>query len=271
MPELPEVETTKRGIEPFLEEKSFVNCITNNPSLRIPFDSNSFLLIKNKRIKNITRIAKYISIEFSNNSRLIIHLGMTGTLRVSDKVISLKHDHIIFGINDGKFLIYNDPRRFGLIKILNKDEEFFLIDNNGPDPFEKHVDAEFLFQKIKNRKTNVKAILLNNKIISGIGNIYASEILFDSKISPKKLANRLTVNQCQRIIKSSKRVLNKAIKAGGTTLKDYFNAESRPGYFKNKLFVYGRDGESCKLCKSKIKHIVQNNRSTYFCTTCQRS
>ena len=129
MPELPEVETTKRGIEPFLEEKSFVNCITNNPSLRIPFDSNSFLLIKNKRIKNITRIAKYISIEFSNNSRLIIHLGMTGTLRVSDKVISLKHDHIIFGINDGKFLIYNDPRRFGLIKILNKGDEFNLIDN----------------------------------------------------------------------------------------------------------------------------------------------
>ena len=164
-----------------------------------------------------------------------------------------------------------DPRRFGLIKILNRGDEFNLIDNNGPDPFEKHVDAEFLFQKIKNRKTNVKAILLNNKIISGIGNIYASEILFDSKISPKKLANRLTVNQCQKIIKSSKKVLNKAIKAGGTTLKDYFNAESRPGYFKNKLNVYGRDGESCKVCKSKLNTLFKIIEALIFALLVKRA
>ncbi len=271
MPELPEVETTKRGIEPYLINRSFINCKIYNGSLRIPFAIDSFLNIKNEQIKNITRIAKYISIEFSNKSKLIIHLGMTGTLRITDKMVNLKHDHVIFTTNDSKYFIYNDPRRFGLLKILNEGDKFHLIDNNGPDPFQSIVDAKFLFKKTRNRKSNVKAILLNNKIISGIGNIYASEILFDSKISPRKYGNKLTLSQCQRIIKSSKKVLKKAIKAGGTTLNDYFNAESKPGYFKNKLNVYGRDGESCKVCKSKIKHITQNNRSTYFCVTCQKS
>ena len=196
---------------------------------------------------------------------------MTGTLRVTGKPPNLKHDHIIFEINNGNHLIFNDPRRFGLVKILDSDEKFHLLDNNGPDPFDKQVDSQFLYQKITNRKSTIKSMLLNNKIISGIGNIYASEILFSSKISPTTNCNKLTKEDCKKIIISAKTVLNHAIKFGGTTLSDYFNADAKPGYFKNELNVYERAGESCKKCSTKIVQIVQNNRSTYFCPKCQKT
>ena len=271
MPELPEVETTKRGIEPHLLKNKLINCKVNNGSFRIPFEKKSFSRVSGFTINEIKRIAKYISIVFSDKSQLIIHLGMTGTLRVTGKPPNLKHDHIIFEINNGNHLIFNDPRRFGLVKILDSDEKFHLLDNNGPDPFDKQVDSQFLYQKITNRKSTIKSMLLNNKIISGIGNIYASEILFSSKISPTTNCNELTKEDCKKIIISAKNVLNHAIKFGGTTLSDYFNADAKPGYFKNELNVYERAGESCKKCSTKIVQIVQNNRSTYLCPKCQKT
>ena len=220
-------------------------------------------------IAEIKRRAKYIIFDFVNGYSVVIHLGMTGNLRVSKKIKYLKHDHIIFNLSSGNALIYNDVRRFGLIQIYKTAESFFLLDNNGPDPFEEEANPDYLFNRIKNSTASIKSILLNHKIISGIGNIYASEILFATNISPTRIGKDVSYDECKKILKESKKILSKAIKAGGTTLNDYFNAESKPGYFKIQLKVYGRDGEKCKSCETNISKITQNNRSTYFCKESQ--
>ena len=269
MPELPEVETTKRGIEPYLRNQTIEKIKVRNNKLRIPFNQSLAKNIINTDIKEIRRRAKYIIFEFSNSYSMVIHLGMTGNLRVSKQIKYLKHDHIIFYLSSGNVLIYNDVRRFGLIQIYRTDESFFLLDNNGPDPFEKKANADYLFNKIKNSTASIKSILLNHKVISGIGNIYASEILFATNISPTRKGKDVSYDECKKILKESKKILSKAIKAGGTTLNDYFNAESKPGYFKIQLKAYGRDGEKCSNCESKILKITQNGRSTYFCKESQ--
>ena len=269
MPELPEVETTKRGIEPYLRNQTIEKIKVRNNKLRIPFNQSLAKNIINTEIKEIKRRAKYIIFEFSNSFSIVIHLGMTGNLRVSKQIKYLKHDHIIFYLSSGNVLIYNDVRRFGLIQVYRTNESFFLLDNNGPDPFEKEANADYLFNKIKNSTASIKSILLNHKVISGIGNIYASEILFATNISPTRKGKEVSYDECKKILKESKKILLKAIKAGGTTLNDYFNAESKPGYFKIQLKAYGRDGEKCSNCESKILKITQNGRSTYFCKESQ--
>ena len=269
MPELPEVETTKRGIEPYLRNQTIEKIKVRNNKLRIPFNQSLAKNIINTDIKEIKRRAKYIIFEFSNSYSIVIHLGMTGNLRVSKQIKYLKHDHIIFYLSSGNVLIYNDVRRFGLIQVYRTNESFFLLDNNGPDPFEKEANADYLFNKIKNSTASIKSILLNHKVISGIGNIYASEILFATNISPTRKGKEVSYDECKKILKESKKILSKAIKAGGTTLNDYFNAESKPGYFKIQLKAYGRDGEKCSKCDSKILKITQNGRSTYFCKESQ--
>ena len=269
MPELPEVETTKRGIEPYLKEQFIQKILIRNNKLRIPLNKNLTKEIINTDIKEIKRRAKYIIVDFINGYSVVIHLGMTGNLRVSKKIKYLKHDHIIFNLSSGNVLIYNDVRRFGLIQIYKTKESFFLLDNNGPDPFEKEANVDYFYDRIKNSNASIKSILLNNKIISGIGNIYASEILFATSISPTRLGKNISYDECKNILKESRKILKMAIKSGGTTLNDYFNAESKPGYFKIQLKVYGRDGEKCQNCKSNISKIIQNNRSTYFCKESQ--
>ena len=269
MPELPEVETTKRGIEPYLKNQSIIKILVRQKSLRIPFNDNLKKHITKVKIKNIKRRAKYIVINFVNEYSMVIHLGMTGNLRASQQKKFLKHDHIIFHLESGNSLIFNDVRRFGLIQIYKTSDSFYLLDNNGPDPFENKADADYFYERIKNSSASIKSILLNHKIISGIGNIYASEILFSTNISPMRMGKDVSHEECQKILEQSKIILNKAIKAGGTTLNDYFNAESKPGYFKIQLNVYGKDGEKCSSCESKITKITQNNRSTYFCKETQ--
>tara|TARA_E500000075_G_scaffold134985_1_gene153704 strand:- start:149 stop:961 length:813 start_codon:yes stop_codon:yes gene_type:complete len=269
VPELPEVETTKRGIEPYLKNQSIIKILVRQKSLRIPFNDNLKKHITKVKIKNIKRRAKYIVINFVNEYSMVIHLGMTGNLRASQQKKFLKHDHIIFHLESGNSLIFNDVRRFGLIQIYKTSDSFYLLDNNGPDPFENKADADYLYERIKNSSASIKSILLNHKIISGIGNIYASEILFSTNISPIRMGKDVSHEECQKILEQCKIILNKAIKAGGTTLNDYFNAESKPGYFKIQLNVYGKDGEKCSSCESKITKITQNNRSTYFCKETQ--
>ncbi len=269
MPELPEVETTKRGIEPYLKNQSIIKILVRQKSLRIPFNDNLKKHITKVKIKNIKRRAKYIVINFVNEYSMVIHLGMTGNLRASQQKKFLKHDHIIFHLESGNSLIFNDVRRFGLIQIYKTSDSFYLLDNNGPDPFENKADADYFYERIKNSSASIKSILLNHKIISGIGNIYASEILFSTNISPMRMGKDVSHEECKKILEQSKIILNKAIKVGGTTLNDYFNAESKPGYFKIQLNVYGKDGEKCSSCESKITKITQNNRSTYFCKETQ--
>lgn len=269
MPELPEVETTKRGIEPYLHNQSIAKILVRQKSLRIPFNNNLKKHITHVKIKNIKRRAKYIVIDFANEYSMVIHLGMTGNLRASRQKKFLKHDHIIFYLESGNSLIFNDVRRFGLVQIYKTKDSFYLLDNNGPDPFEKEADVDYFYNRIKNSSASIKSILLNHKIISGIGNIYASEILFSTNISPLRMGRDVSHTDCKKILQQSKIILNKAIKAGGTTLNDYFNAESKPGYFKIQLNVYGKEGEKCPSCESKISKITQSNRSTYFCKESQ--
>ena len=194
---------------------------------------------------------------------------MTGNLRVSDNLSIGKHDHMAFSLSSKKHLIFNDVRRFGLVLILKDGEKINLLENNGPDPFEIDANHEYFHKKIEKSKSTIKSILLNSKIISGIGNIYACEILFTSRISPLKIGSSFTQNECKTILKNSRKILKKAINAGGTTLNDYLNADAKPGYFKIHLNVYGRESKDCRKCAQKIKRIVQNGRSTFFCSKCQ--
>ena len=271
MPELPEVETTKRGVEPYLLNNRITKCWHSGLSLRVPFDSSKFNLIKNNLITGIDRIAKYIVLNFKNKNRLVIHLGMTGNLRVSKFLKKAKHDHIVMNLENGNYLIYNDPRRFGLVSILADEEQFAMLDNNADDPFSPKMTPKLLLSKIKDKNSTIKAILLNNKIISGIGNIYASEVLFQSHISPFRLGKDMSLADCKLVIDNSKTVLKRAIKSGGTTLKDYYNAEAKPGYFKIKLKVYDRENQKCKVCDELVSRVSQNNRSTFYCPNCQKS
>ena len=268
MPELPEVETVRRGLRIKIVGKKISLYQQFRKDLRWLIPPNIKEIIEGAIILSIDRKGKFLLINLNVNYTLIIHLGMSGTLRVHNKFQKLKHDHVILKLETGQSLIFNDTRRFGLFHLALKNEEFSMFENNGPDPLSQK-DGNYFYNKIKNSKSTLKALLLNNKIISGIGNIYASEILFLSRLSPKKRGNKVTKIQCDEIIKFSKIVLNRAIKFGGTTLNDYHNAENKPGYFKIKLFVYDREGEECKECKSKIFQIRQNNRSTYFCKNCQ--
>ena len=269
MPELPEVETTKRGIEPHIVKKKINSIYIGKHNLRIKFNKSQKNKILNTEIVGVRRRAKYILVDFTNKHSLLIHLGMTGNLRVSDNLSIGKHDHIAFSLSSKKHLIFNDVRRFGLVLILKDGEKINLLENNGPDPFEIDANHEYFHKKIQKSKSTIKSILLNSKIISGIGNIYACEILFTSRISPLKIGSSFTQNECKTILKNSRKILKKAINAGGTTLNDYLNADAKPGYFKIHLNVYGRESKDCRKCAQKIKRIVQNGRSTFFCLKCQ--
>ncbi len=269
MPELPEVETTRRGIEPYLIGRKFIDCNTRNTNLRIIFNKNLLNNIYGSEIIKVMRVAKYLKVILNNNYSLVFHLGMTGFLRIAKHFTIQKHDHLIFKTDDNTNLIFNDSRRFGLCKIIKPNKKFKLLENNGPDPFQEIATGDYLYKIIKDRTANIKAVLLNNKIISGIGNIYACEILWDTRINPRRKAKRLSKKQCTKIINSAKEILTRAINSGGTTLKDYFNADLQSGYFKIELKAYDREGEGCKRCSGKIKRIVQANRSTFFCSKCQ--
>ena len=268
MPELPEVETTLQAIKLF--EKETLSLIKiHNPNLRWPVDGNINKKISNKKIHKIFRRAKYLIFDLSNYY-LIIHLGMSGTLRIMNTEDNYfkKHDHaeLIF---KSKKLIYNDPRRFGSIHITRSYLDHSLISNLGPEPLSDEFCGEYLHNVVKSSKTNIKNFIMNQKNVVGIGNIYASEILFKSSIDPARIANSISRIECDLITKFSKNILKKAIKVGGTTIRDFFSAEGSEGYFKIQLNVYDREDKKCSKCQNKIKKITQNQRATYFCKTCQ--
>ena len=199
-----------------------------------------------------------------------MHLGMSGNLRIAKKNNNyfLKHDHIEF-IFENERIIYNDPRRFGSLHITKDIESHKLIRNLGPEPLSKSFNSKYLFNLCSQSKTNIKTLIMNQKNVVGIGNIYASETLFLAKIHPLKEANKINIDDCKLIVNSSKKVLRAAIKLGGTTLKDFYSADGNPGYFKIKLNVYGREDLNCNECNSKIKKVNVNNRATFYCLTCQ--
>lgn len=271
MPELPEVETTRKGIKPHIENNVITNVIVRNRSLRWPIPTGLNNKLKNQKILSVTRRAKYLLIETAVG-HLIIHLGMSGSLRILNKNEAVeKHDHFELQFKDGQCLRLRDPRRFGCV-LWTKDNpcKHKLLTRLGPEPLDKSFNAELLFEKSRKRKTTIKQFIMDAKIVVGVGNIYASESLFLACVLPKKLAGKITKQQATDLTAAIKKILKHAIKQGGTTLKDFKSSDGKPGYFQQKLKVYDRKNEACSICKKPIKQITLGQRSTFYCSHCQK-
>ena len=268
MPELPEVETTVRAINEF-ENSILEKIVIHNRNLRWEVDKELETLTSNKKIYKISRRAKYIIIELDTYS-LMLHLGMSGKLRIQNKKDNFfkKHDHVEFIFKDKK-IIFNDVRRFGSLHITKNINEHPLILNLGVEPLSKNFNKKYLHALCVNSGLNIKKLLMDQKKVVGVGNIYVSESLFLAGVNPLRPAMKISLSECNDITQAIKKVLKQAIKMGGTTLKDFYSADGSEGYFKIKLNVYGLENKSCKKCNNKIKRIVIAQRSSFFCETCQ--
>lgn len=270
MPELPEVETTRRGIERHLSGKKVVDVIVRQRALRWPIPKSLARHIKNKKIMAVERRGKYLLIEFDSGT-LMIHLGMSGSLRVLAKDSPAeKHDHFDLVLSSGKCLRLRDPRRFGSVLWADDWQRHDLIKELGPEPLSAEFNAVYLYAQSRKRKVAVKNFIMNSHIVVGVGNIYASEALFRAAIRPTRLAGKISKADAVKLVKVIKDVLQEAIKQGGTTLRDFTASDGKPGYFKQQLAVYGREGEPCLHCKTKIKQVTIGQRASYYCPSCQK-
>ena len=271
MPELPEVETTRSGIAPHIENNIVSNVIVRNRSLRWPIPTGLKKKLHNQKIISVTRRAKYLLINFEAGT-LIVHLGMSGSLRILPTTETVeKHDHFELQFKDGICLRLRDPRRFGCVLWTKDDpQEHKLICHLGPEPLDKEFNADLLFEKSRKRKTTIKQFIMDAKIVVGVGNIYASESLFQAGVNPKRLAGKISKQNSKELTSAIKKILKQAIKQGGTTLKDFKSSEGKPGYFQQKLKVYDRKNEACLACQKPIKQITLGQRSTFYCSHCQK-
>ncbi len=269
MPELPEVETTRRGITPYVIKQQVQNVVIRQASLRWPVPLNLKQKLKDQTIKDIQRRAKYL-LFVTQAGHLIIHLGMSGSLRmVKNKAIPNKHDHIDIVFNK-KTLRFHDPRRFGAVLWTSKDPlQHKLLKNLGPEPLSEEFTGAHLHQHAQGKKINVKPFIMNAHIVVGVGNIYASESLFLSGIHPQRSAGRISLARYEILAENIKQVLTHAIELGGTTLRDFVREDGKPGYFANKLNVYNQTGMPCPICKNPIKVRTISQRSSFFCVQCQ--
>jgi formamidopyrimidine-DNA glycosylase len=269
MPELPEVETTVRGIKKHIVNQYVKDIIVRAPRLRWPVAPNIPNVMKNQRILAATRRGKYILIHIQTGT-LIIHLGMSGSLRiVTPSTPPGKHDHVDM-VFDEYILRFNDPRRFGACIFTEDFKNHPLLKKLGVEPLSTKFTKTYLWEKIQKRNVPIKSLIMNHEIVVGVGNIYATEALFAAKIHPQKIAKKLSKKECELLTAEIKKVLKTAIKAGGTTLKDFVNSDGKPGYFKLKLKVYGRAGLPCVRCQKKLSNMRLGQRSTVFCGYCQK-
>lgn len=271
MPELPEVETSVRGIEPYLVGQTVSEIIIRQPKLRWAVSSELFTM-QNAKIISVKRRAKYLIIR-TDKGDILIHLGMSGSLSIVQKNESReigKHDHIDLITQNNVILRYNDPRKFGCWLWVKKAEEHELLKKLGPEPLSDNFTADYLFAKSRKKTTACKTFIMNNDVVVGVGNIYACESLFIAGIHPEQAAQNLTLKQCEKLVKTIKEVLSQAIIQGGTTLKDFIQPNGKPGYFAQVLQVYGRKGESCNNCGEIILAKMIGQRNTYFCPKCQK-
>ena len=271
MPELPEVETTKRGIEPYLLQQRIEGISVRQPKLRwsIPEDIGS--RVRGQRIEALSRRGKYILLHMQD-SVLMIHLGMSGRLcRVSAKQPIQKHDHVDLHLPDDWVLRYTDPRRFGAILCLDKNElsQHRLLAHLGLEPLSDDFNGRYLQEKFRHRKGPIKALIMDQAIVVGIGNIYATEALFICMIHPKTPASQLTLEQLSLLAETSKQLLEQAIQRGGTSLRDFLSADGKPGYFSQELLAYGRSGHPCPRCQQSLESCRIGQRSSSFCPNCQ--
>ncbi len=271
MPELPEVETTCRGIAPHIEGQTVKQVIVRQPKLRWPIPETFSRTLTGLRIQSVSRRAKYLLFT-TDSGTVLLHLGMSGNLRIMPTGQAIgKHDHVDFVFNDGTILRFNDPRRFGAVLWTTEPaEEHPLLKHLGPEPLLSDFNGELLYALSKNRKTPVKSFIMDSRIVVGVGNIYANEALFMAGIQPTRHAGKVSLAHYRKLAESIRVVLQQAIEQGGTTLKDFVNEAGKPGYFQQQLRVYGRAGLPCASCQRPLTEIRIANRSTVFCSTCQR-
>ena len=268
MPELPEVETTKNGLARLLTGKIITKVEIRNPNMRWRVEDSTKSDLNNRTIRSFSRRGKYILFNL-DKGHLMIHLGMSGKINVVDINKPLnKHDHFLLYFKNIT-MRFNDPRRFGSIFYL-ENLNHKLLNNLGVEPLESSFHENYLFENSRNKTQNVKAFIMDSKIVVGVGNIYACESLHKASINPKTKANKISKQRYISLTKNIKQVLIKAIKGGGTTLQDFAKVDGKPGYFSQELSVYGRENENCYTCNGKIKRIVQNQRSTFYCPKCQK-
>jgi formamidopyrimidine-DNA glycosylase len=271
MPELPEVETVLRGLEPVLMQQKVHDVIVRCDKLRWPITANLKSILMHQQVLELARRGKYLLIHFTQGT-LIIHLGMSGRLCALTNASPIKpHDHLDIIFSDQLLLRYNDPRRFGAILWTDEDPyQHVLLRKLGPEPFDSAFTAKYLFEKTTSRRVAIKVLIMNHHMVVGVGNIYAAEVLFLAGIHPATPAHQISLEQCRLLVKFIKQVLKKAIEQGGTTLKDFVNSQGKPGYFSQKLKVYGREGRSCVSCQSLVQSITLGQRASAFCPVCQK-
>jgi formamidopyrimidine-DNA glycosylase len=248
-----------------------VEAVVRDRRLRWPIAAHVESAVRGQSVRGVERRAKYILIRFDAGT-LILHLGMSGSLRLVKAAVPPKaHDHWDIRLDSGWILRFHDPRRFGSLHWTETDPELHpLLAKLAPEPLSAAFDAEYLFRATRKRSVAIKQFIMNSQVVVGVGNIYASEALFRARISPRRAGGRITRKEAAALAQAIKDVLGEAIKIGGTTLRDYVNADGAPGYFSQKLFVYERKGAACRVCASVVKQFVQGQRSTYWCSTCQR-
>jgi formamidopyrimidine-DNA glycosylase len=281
MPELPEVETVCRGLQKAIQGKKLVRLELRRRDMRFPFPKNLVAATSDTLIKNITRRAKYILIHLDNGQIILVHLGMSGRLVIAeakDKTQPAKHDHVIFHLGGGTRVLFNDARRFGLVDLATAEtlpaHRFFA--HLGPEPFDDTFTAKSFAQSLQNKKVAIKLAIMDQRVVVGVGNIYAAEALFDAGIDPTRAAGSLTPAECKKLWAAIRAVLTRAIKAGGSSIRDYVQTDGELGYFQHQWAVYDKQGEKCRKCTCPlqktggIKKIMQGGRSTFYCPTKQK-
>jgi formamidopyrimidine-DNA glycosylase len=293
MPELPEVETVRRGLQPAMEGSKIVKAEARRKDLRFPFQKDFIARLEGQTVTGLGRRAKYLMADLASGDVLLMHLGMSGSFRVIGHEVEQTpgqfhhprsedraHDHVVFHMSSGAAVVFNDPRRFGYMKIIARKvlEDEPLLKGLGPEPLGNEFDAAMLARSCANKKTSLKAALLDQRVVAGLGNIYVCEALFRAHLSPKRLATTLAAKKAEptdhakRLVTAIHAVLNQAIKAGGSSLRDHRQTSGELGYFQHSFQVYDREGEKCQSagCGGIVKRFTQNGRSTFWCPKCQK-
>lgn len=272
MPELPEVETVRRGLEPHWVGRRTARVVVREPRLRWPVPQALARRAKDRTVTHLDRRGKYLIATLDSGDRLILHLGMSGRLFVLDATHPLqKHDHVDFLLDSGRVVRFHDPRRFGALLLWPRGEATHaLLSGMGPEPFTPEFNGDYLFERSRGRAVPVKSFVMDGRIVVGAGNIYAAESLFRAGIRPTRAAGKLTRSECQRLATTIREVLSEAVTLGGTTLRDFFGADGASGYFQQELYVYGRGGEPCRVCGTPIRHLVLGQRASCYCPRCQK-
>lgn len=281
MPELPEVETVRRGLSPVMEGRRVLRLEINRPDLRFPFPDRFQQRVEGSTIVRMGRRAKFLVTELSTDEALIMHLGMSGRFTVNNETTAEfhhdpgtnpKHDHVVFHMEGGATVTYNDPRRFGFMEMwpLAQIEDYPRVKHLGPEPLSNRFSAAYLDEAFAGKAAPIKAALLDQSIIAGLGNIYVCEALFRAGISPRRKASTAVGVRNTRLAPHINDVISEAIAAGGSSISDFSNASGELGYFQKQFDVYDREGQPCTTCGSAIKRIVQSGRSSFYCSSCQR-